>query len=122
MTSCVTKISRSQDRGNVVLERSKVLKEVYDVVRPEIMETDDEVVEGIGRKEREEQIRLVREEVQGFLEHVASVIPNFRGLEKASTGILEPVASGRTEGCEYCGEGHRNGNCELPEASEIGLQ
>jgi hypothetical protein len=63
----------------------------------------------------------VREEIQGVLERVVFVIPNCRGLEKASRGVLEPVAEGRTEGCEHCGDGHRNGDCELPEPALIGL-
>jgi hypothetical protein len=53
MTNFVTKISRSQDGGNVLVERSKVLKEAYDAALPDIIESNGEVVEGIGRRERE---------------------------------------------------------------------
>jgi hypothetical protein len=120
LTNTVTRIERSQDRENVTLEKGRILKEVYDAVPPDLGEFDQENVKGIGRMEREEQVRLVREEVQGFLEKFRSIFPNWRGLERGCTGILEPIPEGRTRGCEYCGKGHRNGNCELSEIGMVG--
>jgi hypothetical protein len=63
----------------------------------------------------------VREEIQGFLECVGSVVRNWRGLERASRGILEPVLVARDDGCEYCRQGHRKWDCELPDHGRVEL-
>lgn len=72
--------------------------------------------------ETERKLRLLREEVQGVLERVTADVPTWEGLGKATTRISDPVPVGRADGCEYCGLGYRNGDCQLPEQGETGSE
>jgi hypothetical protein len=115
-----TKMEKS--KGGVFVEKTKALGEWYFATSPGLSLELDRTVDGKGKEESEERVRLMREEVQGFLEHLSVAMPNWRGLERAMTRILEPVPAGRARGCEYCEKGHRNGDCQLPEPSMVRLQ
>lgn len=55
------------------------------------------------------------------MECVGDVAKNWIGLERASAGILEEVVGERKDSCEFCGQGHGNGDCELPKLGVVEL-
>jgi len=62
----------------------------------------------------EKAVRMARMEVQGALETVMRLDPQWgkeKDLEVSTTGVLETF--GKLE-CEYCELAHRNGDCLLP--------
>ncbi|KAF8866864.1 hypothetical protein BDZ45DRAFT_719876 [Acephala macrosclerotiorum] len=107
------KVRKDEDGQTIVIVRTIELNEIYTTRPPD---TDPDEVNGIGRTDRENALRLAREEIQGGLEFAFVKVPAFRPLEAGSTGIVD-VRAGRE--CEYCDlEGHRNGDYE---ASRFGF-
>lgn len=101
-------------RGHFTLTSVTKLNEFYKTRPPAV---DPDKVNGIDMIDRERELRLAREEIQGVLEFVFVQDANYKPLEVASTGIMG-VRSGVK--CEFCDVGgHRNGDCELSGISHI---
>ncbi|PMD46242.1 hypothetical protein L207DRAFT_628817 [Hyaloscypha variabilis F] len=108
-----TRTNHWEGGESLMFERTTDLCEEYKAEPLCTLDDDDLFPESVGGIGGGETIRLVREEIQGILETIALVKPDWRGLERAITGIMEPVPAGRETGCEYCGKWHRNGDCQL---------
>jgi hypothetical protein len=101
------------ENGNVSVENMTVVRENLPSKIMGADETDPDMIEGLGRVERVQGVRLARQEMRGVWETFREE-EGWRELEARTTGIAG--ASLEEEGleCEYCEVRHRNGNCLLP--------
>jgi hypothetical protein len=111
-------ISRIPWKEDMTIFESVVMGEKFLAELPTKEELEEDVVQGYGKVEREKELKLARQEIQGAIQ-MFSVMdqPEFRKLDRGSTGIFEVVRDGDKE-CQYCEVRHRNGECRLPRRAE----
>ncbi len=81
----------------------------------------EDIVNGVGKVEREKALRMARQELQGVMEFflkVPALAAGWKELDRGTTGILEEVAEEDLE-CQYCDKRHRNGDCRLPSMEDM---
>ena len=83
---------------------------------PEMLEEEElmvDMVKGVGRENREREVRMARQEMQGIFELFEGVDDLLVVLDKGTTGIFEVVKEEDKE-CLYCDARHRSGDCVFP--------
>lgn len=109
-------VQRVLGEKDITIQESLTISEEFLTEELREEELREEVVRGIAKEEREKEVRMARQEMQGVIElfeAIGNVSEHWRSLDRGSTGILEVVGDGEME-CEYCDERHRNGDCILP--------
>lgn len=109
-------VQRMLGEKDITIQESLTITEEFLMEELGEEELREEVVRGIAKEEREKEVRMARQEMQGVIEHfegMGYIREHWRSLDRGSTGILEVVGDGEME-CEYCDERHRNGDCILP--------
>jgi len=109
-------VQRVLGEKDITIQESLTISEEFLTEELGEEELREEVVRGIAKEEREKELRMARQEMQGVIElfeAIGNVSEHWRSLDRGSTGILEVVGDGEME-CEYCDERHRNGDCILP--------
>lgn len=109
-------VQRMLGEKDITIQESLTITEEFLMEELGEEELREEVVRGIAKEEREKEVRMARQEMEGVIEHfegMGYIREHWRSLDRGSTGILEVVGDGEME-CEYCDERHRNGDCILP--------
>lgn len=109
-------VTKKQSDENMVINECVSLIENFPMGELHKEEDEDEgLVKRMEQCVRERTVKLARQEIQGVFEAFGKLpyFSDLRTLERACTGILEPVLEKDVD-CEYCDVRHRNGDCKVP--------
>lgn len=109
-------VEKEPGKEDITIEETLTTVEKFlpDLPSEEKMALD--VIEGIGKEERERMVRLMRQEMQGVVEYawtIPQVGENWVDMDDTSTAVFEETREAEIE-CLYCDKRHRNGACMLP--------
>ncbi|KAN0106468.1 hypothetical protein V8E51_009344 [Hyaloscypha variabilis] len=113
-------VQRKLGEEDISIRESVAITEEYLAELPGEEELRQDMVRGVGRREREKEVMMVRQEMQGLF-RLFEQVDTFEMLDRGTTGILE---EGREEDkeCRYCDVRHRNGDCRLPNMDGLSLE
>jgi hypothetical protein len=114
-------VARRVGREEITIQESITLAEGLFSKHPSEEELAEDIVNGIGKTEREKALKMARQELQGVMEFffkVPALAAGWEELDRGTTGILEEVVEEDLE-CQYCDKKHRNGDCRLPSMEDI---
>lgn len=114
-------VTRRVGREDITIQESITLAEGLFSKHPSEEELAEDIVNGIGKTEREKALKMARQELQGVMEFffkVPALAAGWKELDRGTTGILEEVVEEDLE-CQYCDKKHRNGDCRLPSMEDI---
>ena len=76
-------------------------------------------MDGKNKYTRFRAISLARQEIQGAFKILKAIPQNdVQDLDTGCSSILDPIKEEDFE-CEYCEAKHRNGDCKIPDLSEL---